>query len=108
MTDAIRLVSNPLQAAGPTEKSRQTDDPKKVLDAAKQFEALLVSQMLKSTREASAGGWSGSSEDHAGDSMIDMAEQQISKLLTAGSGLGLAKMVVQGLSQQQGIKKTPS
>jgi Rod binding domain-containing protein len=108
MADAIRLVSSSLQETEPTGKSRQPDDPKKVLDAAKQFEALLVSQMMKSTREASAGGWSGNSDDHAGDSMMDMAEQQISKVLTAGSGLGLAKMVVQGLSQPQGIKKTPS
>jgi Rod binding domain-containing protein len=73
-------------------------DPEKLKDAARQFESLLISQMMKSARESSSGGWGGENEDKAGDSMMDMAEQQLSQLLAAGGGLGLAKLVIQGIS----------
>jgi flagellar protein FlgJ len=73
-------------------------DPGKVKDAARQFESLLISQMMKSARESSSGGWGGDNEDKAGDSMMDMAEQQLSQVLAAGGGLGLAKLVIQGIS----------
>jgi flagellar protein FlgJ len=65
-------------------------------DTAQQFEALLISQMLKSARESNSSG--GGGEDKTGDSMLDMAEQQLSQVLAAGGGLGLAKLVIQGIS----------
>jgi Rod binding domain-containing protein len=71
----------------------------KVKDAAAQFEALLFSQMMRSARESS---WGGDSEDKAGDSMMDLAEQQLSHLLASGSGIGLAKLVIQGISKKSG------
>ena len=70
-------------------------DPAKVKEAASQFEALLISQMLKSVRESK---WGGETDDKGGDSMMDIAEQQLSQVLTAGGGLGLAKLVIQGIS----------
>ena len=84
-------------AASETVKAKQAD-PAKVKETAQQFEALLIGQMMKSAREASAGGWGGESADKAGDSMMDLAEQQLSQILAAGGGLGLAKLVVQGIS----------
>jgi Rod binding domain-containing protein len=78
------------------------NDSSKVKDAAAQFEALLFSQMMRSARESNAGGWGGESEDKTGDSMIDLAEQQLSHLLASGSGLGLAKLVIQGISKKSG------
>lgn len=76
---------------------KQTD-PNKLKDTAAQFEALLIAQMMKSARESSSGGWGGESEDKAGGSMLDLAEQQMAQLLAAGGGLGLAKLVIQGIS----------
>ncbi|MEO8127546.1 MAG: hypothetical protein ABJF23_27395 [Bryobacteraceae bacterium] len=93
MTIDSKLVSS----ADLTAKVKR-DDPVKVKETAQQFEAMLIAQMMKSARESSAGGWGGESEDKAGDSMMDMAEQQLSQLLAAGGGLGLAKLVVQGIS----------
>ena len=78
-------------ASGEAPKAKQTD-PAKLKDAASQFEALLISQMLKSAREARE------TDDKGGDSMMDIAEQQLSQVLTAGGGLGLAKLVIQGIS----------
>jgi Rod binding domain-containing protein len=79
-------------------KPAKPADPVKIRETASQFEALLISQMMKSARESSAGGWGGESDDKAGDSMMEMAEQQLSQLLAAGGGLGLAKLVIQGIS----------
>ena len=100
----MKIESNVPSAAGQTPKVRQ-GDPMKTKDTAQQFEALLISQMMKSARESSTGGWEGDGGDKAGESMMDMAEQQLSQLLAAGGGLGLAKLVIQGIS---GKTDTPS
>lgn len=74
--------------------------PHTAVEAARQFEALLVGQMLKSAREAGSGeGWLGTGEDSAGMPVMDFAEQQFAQLLTAGGGLGLAKMVTESLER---------
>lgn len=70
-----------------------------VEQAAQQFEALLLSQMLRSAREAGgAGGWLGS-EDGVSAPLLEMAEQQVAALLASAGGLGLAALVVSGLSE---------
>jgi Rod binding domain-containing protein len=93
-------IESALPASGGTAVNAKQDDPGKVKDAATQFEALLFGQMMRSARESSSGGWGGESDDKAGDSMKEMAEQQLSQLLAAGSGLGLAKLVIQGISRK--------
>ena len=72
------------------------DDPGKVRDAAQQFEALLLGQILRSARE-SAGGWSG---DASGDCATDFAEQQFAQLLSKQGGLGLASLIAAGLERK--------
>ena len=71
------------------------DDPAKVKEAARQFESLLIGQMLRSAREASAGD----DEDSTKSIMLDVADQQFSKLLANNGGMGLSRMIVQGLKQ---------
>jgi len=65
-------------------------------DAAGKFEALLISQMLKSARDTDSGGWSGE-VDQSSSFMMDMAEQQLAELLGSQGNLGLAPMVVSQL-----------
>jgi Rod binding domain-containing protein len=62
-------------------------------DAAKQFEGLIIGQVLKAAREASSGGWLGSSDDQTGELALEMAEQGFAQALAARGGLGIAKMV---------------
>ena len=97
----MKIEPGLLTSGGGTFEAGQ-NDASKVKDAATQFEALLFSQMMRSARESSAGGWGGDSEDKAGESMMDLAEQQISHLLASGSGIGLAKLVIQGISKKSG------
>ena len=73
------------------------DTPKKMKDAAMQFEGLLFSQMLKSARNS---GGETDGEDKSSESIRDMADQQFSQVLASGGGLGLAKLIVQGLADK--------
>jgi len=73
-------------------------DPVKVRDAAQQFEALLIGQMLRGVRE-SGSGWLGSSEDPSGECATDFAEQQFATVLAKSGGLGLTDVIVHGLEK---------
>lgn len=77
----------------------KASDFKKPEDAAKQFEALLIEEMLKSARAGGSGDWIGDSEDQSGSALSEMAEQQFAQLLAANGGVGLAKLVANGLSR---------
>jgi peptidoglycan hydrolase FlgJ len=73
------------------------DDPAKVQDAARQFEALLLGQMMKSMRD-SEGGWLGTDQDDASSSAMEYAQEMFAQSLAARGGLGLASLVVAGLT----------
>ncbi len=74
----------------------------KVTDAARQFEALIVGQVLKASREASDGGWLGSGEDdQTGELALEMAEQGFSQALASRGGLGIAKMMSPALRRDE-------
>lgn len=88
-----------------TKSNSARDTPEKVQKAAKEFEALLIGQMLKSVRESSFGGGWGTG-DQAGDVALEMAEQQMSQLLASNGGLGLARVITKGLEQH--LAKTPT
>jgi Rod binding domain-containing protein len=63
----------------------------KVESAAKQFEALMIGQMLRTARENT------DDPDSSGSTMLDLADQQFSQVLANNGGLGLATLVVKGL-----------
>jgi flagellar protein FlgJ len=74
------------------------DDPVKVRESAKQFEALLIGQMLKSMRD-SEGGWLGTEGDDASSSAMEYAQENFAQSLANSGGLGLAKLVAGGLQK---------
>jgi Rod binding domain-containing protein len=84
---------------GQTSTPRSADSPAKVRDAAQQFEALLLSEILRSERQ-SGNGWLGSGEDTAGECATDYAEQQFCVLLGKQGGLGLARLIAAGLEKR--------
>ena len=95
MVDKIGGSPNPSLAAG-------RNDPARVRDAACQFEALLIGQLMKSARECSSGWLSSGDEDQAGATATDMAEEQFAKALASQGGLGIARMVMDGLKKGSG------
>jgi Rod binding domain-containing protein len=64
-----------------------------VRDAAQQFEALLLGQILRAARETSGAG--------ASDCALEYAEQQFAAVMARNGGLGLASLIVKGLEQQK-------
>ena len=68
--------------------SAAKDNPQAVRESAQQFEALLIAQLLKSARDE------GSTDT---ESIRDMAEQQLADVMSKSGGLGLGKLISQGL-----------
>lgn len=76
-----------------TPATLNTASPTKVEGAAKQFEALMIAQMLRTARENTED------QDSSASTMLDVADQQFSQVLANNGGLGLAKLVIKGLNQ---------
>lgn len=85
----------------PALETAKKDSPAKVKQAATEFESFLLAQMLKSAREASGGGIAGGAADDSGanSTMIEIGEQQFAQALASSGGLGIAKMVLTGLTK---------
>lgn len=95
----INGISQGAQAAREAQGSApgRDNDPERVHEAAKQFESLLLTQMLRSVREAGSAGWLGTGEDQAGGSAMELGEEQLAQALAEQGGLGLARLIVSGL-----------
>ena len=92
MTTPITLDSN---AAPPANAANQQ---KRIHDAAQQFEALMVGEMLKAARDSSSDGWLGSGGSTGDDSAMDMAQSQFANALASGGGLGLASVIERAMT----------
>lgn len=104
MTDAVLGPRGLMpQASAGSELTR----PKDAADAARQFEGLLVGELMKSMRECSSG-WLGTGEDGAGMRALEFAEQSLAQTLASQGGLGLSAMIARGLeTDQKSVAKLP-
>jgi Rod binding domain-containing protein len=79
----------------------------KIKDAARQFEGVMIAQMLHSARESSSasGGLGLGHDDSDGEAnsetsvVLDMAEQQFANMLAQQGGFGLSQLVIEGLNK---------
>lgn len=87
------------ELADPTKLNTKSnrDTPENIKKAATEFEALLIGEVLKTSREADGSGWMGTDEEEAGSTLSELSEQQISQALATGGGFGLAEMISNGL-----------
>lgn len=67
--------------------------PKDAAEAARQFEALLLAQLLREARESSAND----ERDSTQDTMWDVAAQHFAQVMAKNGGLGIAKLITSGL-----------
>ncbi len=72
-------------------------NPARIALAAREFEALLLTQLLRTAREATSEVGPDPSGDASGGIALEMAETQLAQALSVSGGLGLASMVVTGL-----------
>jgi len=89
-------IAQMVPLAASTDQPHRSDSPAKIQDAAQQFEALLLGQILRSERE-SGNGWLSSGNSSSGDSITEFAEQHLAMALAQQGGLGLASLIAQGL-----------
>ncbi|MBS1213594.1 MAG: hypothetical protein H6R26_2211 [Proteobacteria bacterium] len=99
MLDKIQAGASPGVVAGQGDSRQAKTSPAQLLDAARQFESLMIAEMLKSMRDASGSGWLGTGEDASGDSVMGLAQEQFAQALAQNGGLGLSKLVVDGLER---------
>ncbi len=79
-----------IEAVGTRLAPGDAAEPAKVREAAGEFEALLLAQLLRGMREG-AGGWGlGSGES---DCATEFAEQQLALALAQRGGLGLGAQI---------------
>ena len=67
--------------------------------AARDFEALLVGQMLRSVREEGSG-WLGTGDDQSSEAAFGLGEEQLARALSGNGGFGLSKIIDAGLKAQ--------
>lgn len=65
---------------------------------AREFEAMLIGQMLKQMREASLGD--GLFDNEQSKMYLEMQDQEFAKAMSQGDGIGLREVLMQQLSQQ--------
>jgi Rod binding domain-containing protein len=76
-----------------------SDNPQKIREAALQFEALLIGQVLKTVHQGDES-WMGTGEDQTASSAMELADEYFAQALAARGGLGLARMVAAGLERR--------
>ena len=70
--------------------------PERVAAAAKEFEAVLIEQMLKEARTSS--GLS-EEQDQASTTLREIADQQFARLIASQGGLGVTKVLLESLKK---------
>jgi len=84
------------QVSGGAEKRKDS----KLVDAAQQFEALLMQEMLKPMR-AGQNDWSGEeNDDSAADTISTFGTEAVAKAISKGGGFGIARQVVRQVTRE--------
>ena len=94
----MSVVSGIPDPSAQTAGGAPKDSPAKGKEAAKQFEALLIGQMMKSMRDAE-GGWLGTGQDDSGASAMEYAQESFAQALSSRGGLGLASIISKGFDK---------
>jgi flagellar protein FlgJ len=72
----------------------------KLVDAAQQFEAMLMQEMLKPMRKGE-GSWDDDKDsDSASDTISSFGTEAVAKAVSKGGGLGIAKQVIRQVTQE--------
>jgi Rod binding domain-containing protein len=91
-------LANTISFAPALGSTSELKRPDRIHAAAQQFEALLISQMMKIARETNSDGWLSDGNETGEDSTMEMAEAQFAQAMAAQGGLGLAKTIVKAMT----------
>jgi Rod binding domain-containing protein len=83
----------------------------KLVNAAQQFESMMLQEMLKPMRsgEDSWGGDADKSSDASMDTISSFGTEAVATAISKGGGLGIARQVIQQVTQEhlRDVKKAP-
>ena len=85
-----------LQEAGLRTDIGEVGKVKDTKSAGREFEAMLIGQLMQSAFSPEQLGLGGES-DSGGQTMLDFGREHLSRVIAEGGGLGLAKLVESGL-----------
>jgi peptidoglycan hydrolase FlgJ len=79
----------------------ETQKQAKLIDAAQQFEATMLQELLKPMQHGQ-DGWGGEkkSDDSASDTISSFGTEAIAKAISKGRGFGIARQVVSQITKQ--------
>jgi len=89
-----------LQRSGPRTDLAETQKVKDTKSAAREFEALLIGQLLSSAFSPDQMGLGGAA-DSSSQSMLDFGREHLARVIAEGGGLGLGKLIESGLAKDQ-------
>ena len=72
----------------------------KLVDAAQQFEAMLMQEMLKPMRKGEDSWGEDKDNDSASDTISSFGTEAVAKAISKGGGLGIAKQVIRQVTQE--------
>lgn len=87
-------------SAGPGFSDKEAQTRSKLTDAAQQFEAMLLQEMLKPMR-LQAGSWGDQEEtEGASDTISSFGTEAVAKAVSREGGLGIARQVIRQVSAE--------
>jgi Rod binding domain-containing protein len=90
----ITLENTTATAASAADASKRS----KLADAAQQFEAMMLQELLKPMRRGEDDLSGNKSEDNSFETMASFGTESVAKAISQSGGLGLARQVIQQLS----------
>ena len=87
-------------SASPSFERTEAQTRSKLTDAAQQFEAILLQEMLKPMCSQD-GGWDGEEKtDGASDTISSFGMEAVAKAISEDGGLGIARQVIRQVSSE--------
>jgi peptidoglycan hydrolase FlgJ len=107
-SEMTSATSRTARTAVGTEAGTEAQKQAKLADAAQQFEAMLLQEMLKPLRSGE-NSWGGEekSDDSSSDTMSSFGTEAVAKAISKGGGLGIARQVIRQvtLEHQHSVEK---
>ena len=100
--DLIQNRVAPVNAPTGADAAKQIENGK-LKDAAEQFEAIFMQELLKPMQTSSGDGMGGKDEEASpgSDTLSSFGTEAVAKAIAKGGGLGIAKQIVQKVSLER-------
>ncbi|MBY0502863.1 MAG: hypothetical protein K2X03_03070 [Bryobacteraceae bacterium] len=93
------MAMTPVMAGFASNDLSSEKKPARIAAAAKEFEAVLIEQMLKEAR-TTGSSLAGEEQDQATSTLKEIADQQFARLIAGQGGLGVTKVLLDSLKNR--------